>query len=95
VSKFRDIDCIQSRPSIAPLFVHCNLWQCIECSIKSKYSIISNFCLQTPCVLNESGTVSGFEHIFLNPVTSLQQWKVQLFSSIHYVLFKVLPLLGV
>jgi hypothetical protein len=37
---------VQSNCGTAPLFVHCNLWQCIEDGGKSMYCIIENFCSQ-------------------------------------------------
>ena len=37
---------VQSNCGTAPLFVHCNLWQCIEGGYKSMYCIIENFCSQ-------------------------------------------------
>ena len=37
---------IQSNRGTAPLFVHCNLWQCVKGGGKSMYCIIENFCSQ-------------------------------------------------
>ena len=57
---------VHSNHGTAPLFVHCNLWQCIMVGGKSMYCIIENFSSQTLWSLHEGGAMPGFVYVYGN-----------------------------